>query len=332
MTKDTPETPEGMIEAEVFAKLRELPEEEIVRLIRDGALKGRQVDGNWYVDKTELHIETQAKPEKAKTHWWLVLLLIGIPAGLALLRYGTLSPCGMLKKEMQMSMVASMSGLDTSDKWEAAGYGLGVAFADKMIDGVIGGMSPLQCSEGLLRWWSEGRGSNLFDDVKPSSRYRPSTSTTPAESVKPKWFSYSKKSLIDDSTNVFLSIDGDKKISGYIGGETPTLRLRCKENRTEAYLSFGMQLDTDYDSNMSRYASLRLRYDDNPAQKTRMDLSTDGEAVFFRKAIPTIKKMLQHNKLLVEVTPYSRGPQVTTFDLTGLDVEIEPLQTACHWR
>jgi type VI secretion system protein VasI len=83
---------------------------------------------------------------------------------------------------------------------------------------------------------------------------------------------------------------------------------------------------------MNRYATLRLRHDEQPAQKTRMDLSTDGQAVCFRKAIPTIKKMLQHDKLLVEVTPYSRGPQVTTFDLTGLDAVIEPLQTACHWR
>ena len=329
---DSQESPEGMIAAGVFAKLRQLSEAEVIRLIHDGTLRGSQIDDIWYVDKIELHIEATEKPEQPRTRWWLILLLISIPIGLAVLRYGTLSPCGMLKKEMQMSMLASIRNLDTSNKWEVAGYGLGAAFADKMLDGFVSGMSPVQCAQGLVRWWTEGDRAYSFKNPQPITGYSSTLITTPPEPVKPSWNTSTDKSPIDDSTNVFLSIESDKKISGYLKEETPSLYLRCKENHTEVYLAFGMQLDTNYDSNMNRYTILRLRYDDEPAESTRMSLSTDGEAVFFRQAIPTIKKMLQHNKLLVEATPYNRGPQVTTFDLKGLVAVIEPLQSACHWR
>lgn len=317
---------DGMIEAGTFAKLRDIPEAEILELLRTGALIGEEIDGTWYVDRTELHAGKRTEQGSRVVRWWVVLLLLlALPVGLALLRYGTLSPCGMLKVEAQQFMTQRLSKRDQSN---AFGLGLGLAFSDRIVDGAIGGMSPIKCTEALVRVWSEG--NQPVSWAAPTHSSRPSIPQ--AKPLQPEWYSSSRRSPIDDSTNVYLSIDGDRTIFGSIRDEMPSLNLRCKENKTSAFISFGMQLKTERDSRYNRFANLRLRYDDTPAELVRMDLSTNQEAVFFRRSIPAIKKMLKHKELLVEATPYRSGPQVTTFDLTGLGDKIGPLQTACHWR
>ena len=325
--------PEGYISASVFAKLRELPAEQVVKLIRDGVLSGRRIDEIWYVDKAELHKNSESKPKaKSRAGFWFLIFLIAIPSIAALLRYGTLSPCGMLKKEFQIYMMDEMGSIDTSDTWGAAGFGLGTMLADNMVGGVVGGMTPLECARGLVNYWtnSDISGSLAINDSYLSDDYY-SSNTVDSTPEIPTWRSRTEKSPIDDSTNVYLWINGNEPIHGWIDKKTASLNIRCKENKTEMYINFDMQLSSDYDRGY-RSTKLRLRYDETPALTRRYGLSTNGEAVYVNKAISTIRKMLNHETLLVEVTPFQQGSQTTTFDLNGLSDVIGPLQKACHWQ
>ena len=88
--------------------------------------------------------------------------------------------------------------------------------------------------------------------------------------------------------------------------------------------------DADFCCRASVVVRFFLRFDDKQAASYNFDLSTNDKAGF-RSPIRRIKKMLEHDKLLVEVTPDRSGPQLTTFTFTGLDEVLTELRSACHW-
>jgi hypothetical protein len=265
---------------------------------------------------------------------WTVIIVLAIAFGGLLFHYGTVSPCGILKKEMRSQILQAAFESPTSNKWEMVGLGLGAALAGPMIDSLVDSLTPMQCTKGLYKLQFEGK--NIFAD-KLNTRLAGSSNlgssySEPTKKIKPTWYSYTKKSPIDDSTNVYLSIDAEKPISGWLHDSvTPSLHVRCKENKTNVFINLNMRPKTEYGSYGAEYSYLRLRYDDEKAYKEKFGLSTDGEAVFFTDNIPTVKKMLKHKELLIEVTPFNSSPQITTFSLSGLRGVIGPLREACHW-
>ncbi len=141
---------------------------------------------------------------------------------------------------------------------------------------------------------------------------------------KGKWDTSIATSEIDDSQKVILTLAAENTIRSSYRTERPTLYLRCAENKTEAFISWNIFLGSDS-------TKVLLRYDKEKAKTRRWGLSTDHKATFVRGNIPFIKKILKHEKLLVQVTPYSDSPVTTTFDLRGLKEAIKPLRKACHW-
>ncbi len=141
---------------------------------------------------------------------------------------------------------------------------------------------------------------------------------------KGKWDISITTSEIDDSQKVILTLAAENTIYSSYRTERPTLYLRCAENKTEAYISWNVFLGSDS-------TKVLLRYDKEKAKTRRWGLSTDHKGTFVRGNIPFIKKILKHEKLLVQVTPYSASPVTTTFDLRGLKEAIKPLRKACHW-
>ena len=79
----------------------------------------------------------------SKALWWavLILLLLGLP----LLSYGTLSPCGILRKELKWQILEKIQGGQSG--WKALGSVLSV----NMVDGLVDAMGPLQCVRGYVR-------------------------------------------------------------------------------------------------------------------------------------------------------------------------------------
>jgi type VI secretion system protein VasI len=147
-----------------------------------------------------------------------------------------------------------------------------------------------------------------------------------------KWVVRTETSPIDDSTNVYLSLAANNFVQGWLESHTPKLMIRCKENKTEAFVVTGMQATLgrlgDYGG---QYYDATIRFDKNKATDIEMSGSTDGKALFFSDAIGIVKQMMTHQSLLFQFTPFNASPVMTTFDIRGLKDAIKPLRKECHW-
>jgi type VI secretion system protein VasI len=203
-----------------------------------------------------------------------------------------------------------------------------------LIDSLVTSLTPMQCTRALVRLKLEGK--NIFaDDMAKTVHGSPIAGSGYPQSTapsKPEWRISTEKSPIDGSTNVYLSIDSEKPILGWLTSNiTPSLHIRCKENKTNAYIHLGLRPKTEYGSYGSEYTYITLRFDEEKAYQEKFGLSTSGEAVFFADHIPIVKKMMKHDRLLIEVIPFNASPQITTFSLKGFSEKVRPLREACRW-
>lgn len=259
-------------------------------------------------------------------------LVLALAVAALLGRFGTLRPCGMLKQELHAQLLrTALTSSTTGNQWEMLGAGLGTALGGKMIESVTEGLTPIQCTQALVRVL--GSGEDVFGDkLKPSRTMTATAPTASTVKMRPYWRATSEKSPIDDSLNVYLSIDADSTVKGWLGeAKTPSLSVRCKENETDVYVNLWARPRTDSGLYGHEHSTLTVRFDEEKAVRERFGLSTDGEAIFFSNGPATAKKLLNYKKLLIEVVPYNSSPQVVTFDLTGLGDQITPLRTACRW-
>ena len=142
------------------------------------------------------------------------------------------------------------------------------------------------------------------------------------DELEQTWMLSKDKSKIDDSTNVTLMLFSNEKVYGAFGASRPTFVIRCKENKTEAYISTGSLLDSEVTT---------IRLGREKAHTLKMLKSTDGRALFFPSAISNIKKIWKYQKMVFRYTPYNSGDKTVTFNIGGLMSEIAPLRKACHW-
>lgn len=141
-----------------------------------------------------------------------------------------------------------------------------------------------------------------------------------------KWQGRVETSPIDDSKNAFLTLEADTPVRNKYRSNTPTLIVRCKEKRLEAYITFDIFLGSD---------SMRVltRFDKRPAQRVSWGISTDHKGVFVGGSIATfIKEMMNSESLLVELTPYGESPVMATFDVRGIADASKVLQQTCPWK
>lgn len=85
------------------------------------------------------------------------LVLIGLLLAGFVFRYGPLSPCGALKQEVRAQLLQNAMRQASGNKWEQAGIGIGMALAGPMLDTMIGGLTPAQCTKGSLQLLLRGK-------------------------------------------------------------------------------------------------------------------------------------------------------------------------------
>src|SRR5258706_13785649 len=74
-----------------------------------------------------------------------------------------------------------------------------------------------------------------------------------------KWVYHESKSAMDDSKTVVLSLEAENIVQGWLRNPSrPTLFLRCKENKTDAYITVGLAANPEYGTDDF---SVRLRFD-----------------------------------------------------------------------
>jgi type VI secretion system protein VasI len=166
---------------------------------------------------------------------------------------------------------------------------------------------------------------------KPSATPKPTAvpteQPTPTPNLLGKWTVTEDASSFDDSKTILLRLEAENQITGPSGDYLPTLLLRCNEKETEAYVHTGMAPDVE--SGNLDGATVRYRFDKEPAQTENAGQSTDGNALFFEDSQTVITTMLKHEKLVFGFTPYGVPPVEMTFDLRGLSEAIKPLNEAC---
>ena len=142
---------------------------------------------------------------------------------------------------------------------------------------------------------------------------------------KGKWSVREDKSAIDDSVNVYLSVTANESVRSGYNTVSPSLHIRCAENKTNIFLNWGLYLGLDETRMLTRL--------DKQKSKTKLwSISTDNKAVFVRGSdIGFTKELMKHDKLLTQITPYGESPVMATFDIRGLTEAIKPLRKICHW-
>lgn len=145
------------------------------------------------------------------------------------------------------------------------------------------------------------------------------------------WQIRSSTSPFDDSKTVTMELYSLDEIPDRIGRSgKPKLYLRCKENTTNAFITFAGNFMAD----IQGYGRVRYRLDSDAAVTKRMQVSTDNEALGLWSggtAIPFIKDMFGHETMILSATPYNQSAYTMSFDVKKLEEAIKPLREACHW-
>ena len=151
---------------------------------------------------------------------------------------------------------------------------------------------------------------------------RPTTQISAGEG---KWRSRIDVSPIDDSTNVVLTLQSEAEIRSGYNSSRPRLVLRCAQGTTNVFIQWDLYLGLDS-------TSMLTRLDSEEATTATWLISTNNQSVFVRGSdIEYAKTLLQHSKLLAQITPYGENSVMATFDLQGLSSVIGPLREACSW-
>jgi type VI secretion system protein VasI len=160
---------------------------------------------------------------------------------------------------------------------------------------------------------------------------KPTAAPTEAPTATPnplgKWEVSEDASSFDDSKGVTLSVFAEEEIQGPVESVLPLLVVRCQEGQKDAYVYTRMAPDVE--SGNLDGATIRYRFDKEPAQTENADKSTDGTGLFFTDPNQVIDSMLKHEELVFGFTPFGVPPVEMTFDLRGLSEAIKPLNEAC---
>jgi len=144
-----------------------------------------------------------------------------------------------------------------------------------------------------------------------------------------KWQQSESVSPIDDSKTVVLRLEAENKIDGWLGKTVrPALLIRCKEKKTELYVS------TDLATNPERgdAATVRLRIDSRPAVTQQWKESTSNDALFAPRPIQLARDLAAAETWLFEFTPFNSNPALVRFDVRDLKAHLDAVSTACDWK
>jgi hypothetical protein len=183
----------------------------------------------------------------------------------------------------------------------------------------------------LLLLWGLGRivshsshAAGAGDGAASVSQTIPQDNWTVKEEVSP----------MDSSKTVVLTLSAENTIHGPIGDRRPSLIIRCKEGKTDAYVVTGMAASVEEDSEggPSEDHQVRLRFDDNPPATDRWSESTSHSGLFASDAVAFSKQLAGAQKFTFEFTPFDANPAVAQFDLKGLSSHLPKVAEVCGWN
>lgn len=144
------------------------------------------------------------------------------------------------------------------------------------------------------------------------------------------WLSKTTTSAMDDSKSITLGLEAATPVSGWPNKTAkPVIVLKCFQNVVQAVLVLGLTPMVEADDPYG--VTVVLRFDKDVATPWKTDKSSAGDVVIFQEPKRLIMRLLQHETVLLQFTPFNSTPQLTSFTLRGLSAAIDPLYAACGW-
>lgn len=147
---------------------------------------------------------------------------------------------------------------------------------------------------------------------------------------KGDWIVQSSVSKLDDSTNVIVRLRSHDESNCRYDTESHYITLACRENETNLWVTFG----GCYMADIQGKGRVTYRLGSSDVQTKNFTESTDNMALGLwsgGSAIPFIKRMMEHDTMIVRATPFSDNPVTGEYNIAGLEEAIKPLREACHW-
>ncbi len=157
----------------------------------------------------------------------------------------------------------------------------------------------------------------------PTPTRVPSPTATPAPPLG-NWIVDTSKNPLDDSATAIAILDATNGEGTY--GDPVSLILRCDSGEIDAYISWESYIGLDDPPVTWRLGSF-------PAQTTYWGISTDSQATFFPGNAGFVNAFLRDlrnvDQFVAQITPYSESPITAIFDLEGIQVAADLIESTC---
>lgn len=147
------------------------------------------------------------------------------------------------------------------------------------------------------------------------------------------WKTVTRLSKIDDTQNVFVSLESTNDVSSkYRSGDAgpALLTLRCVENTTSLHI----RMNNHFLADSGGFGVVTYRIERDDAKKKTFKESTDNSVLGLwngGQSIPFIKALFGRSELLMQVTPFSESPEIAEFNITGIEDAVAPIRKSCGW-
>ena len=164
---------------------------------------------------------------------------------------------------------------------------------------------------------------NMFKDLSDSILDLASPNIT-SESDDTGWKIKVSENPIDDSKTYILYIESESGRNSY--GKPISLFLRKKSGETEVFIDWGTYV--------GQSPSITTRFDKEEAIKTKWTVSSDNTATFpfDFDHLALIRKLLEVDTVVFQMTPYSENPITAVFNVQGLKEIIDPYSDELGWE
>ncbi|MFC3002902.1 type VI secretion system-associated protein TagO [Falsiroseomonas tokyonensis] len=161
-----------------------------------------------------------------------------------------------------------------------------------------------------------------YDALFPPRAAAPTPAAPTNDRPRRQWNVTERVDPLTQQPTVTLSVDAD---TSFASG-TPRLYLRCRRNRTEAYIFWYEFLGP------ARPHSVTWRASPGRHVSAEWDSGQDGDSSFAPAAVQFIRTLIGAETLFIQAASRLRTTPTVEFSLAGLSEAIGPLQRACGWR
>lgn len=144
------------------------------------------------------------------------------------------------------------------------------------------------------------------------------------------WLVRAETSKMDDSENVFLTLYSEEQTNCPYKSGRHSIQIACRENETNLWVIFGQC----FMSSIQGKGRVTYRLDSEKAATRNFRQSNDNMALGLWSggtAIPFIKKMIGHDRMIIRATPFSDSTVTGEYNIAGLEEAVQPLRDACSW-